>query len=1201
MTAETDLRALFRSPPREYGPIPFYWWAGDPLVRERIIWQLDQLQQQGVHQTLISYPHDPQARTSRGEPELFTPAWWDLLRWFLQECRRRGMTTGIQDYTLIEPTLQKIGRSCEGMAGGQMSCVSAKVAPRGIAVLHAETGARVIGAWAYSICSDTIHPERAVCLLDHVEGESLLWNSNVDDEQLVVLIFVRPAAFDPMHPMSGALAIEALYEPFVRECPGEVGNTFRVFFQDELSFGARMPFWSAHLDSAFQRRKGYCIGPWLAALWLDLGPLTVKARLDINDVIVAELEACYFEPVFRWHERHGTLFGHDNSGRGNMAEGRSFYGDYFRTMKWFSAPGTDDPKLHAPRAFKGLKVCSSIAHLYDRARVWNEAFHSSGWGTLPAQVLRAFAEDFAYGATVVNLHGLYYSTHGGWWEWAPPDFHFRQPYWAHCGQMNDALARLSWLLSQGVHRCDVAILYPSASLEAEPFHPSLETLVSHTAHSSDFEENNICGSAERAAFAIGKYIFDHGCDFDFVDFASIERAALRDARLEISRAVYRVVVVPSMKAIRAATLEKLACFTRAGGLVVFYGCLPIFTDSRDLSRAPILTGDMLREPGRGRPAQFIRRGLPSVLAAIEPMAALSWVDRVPGLQVLHHQIAECHLVYVVNSGSAKCNSRVHVPCNGWIEEWHPYTGRTEELRPLRRGGLFVLPFSLVAGESRVFMIGKGLRTLPRTERGFSCFETVRTLEGPWVFEVVPTLHNLYGDYRQPPSPDTLGPEVRQLRYAEEKVENDAAQWHEPDFDDCNWPVTTYSFGPRFSVVGPLAKDVDTSEAGEAKPYAFSLRWGIERDPFLTDWSSGPHGLKKKLPDEYLDFGDAEPGSRWRASATVHVVTAGEYPFTMGARCAYRAWIDGRLILEQKEALPPGRYPPWNIPHYDSVARTTRTHLDAGAHRLEIELTQPAGQRCRAYAAFEYAEERQEEGASLRGSDLALRWFRGAHTLRPSYPSDGARRALWFRCEAPPGANGARVVSRGAARTWIDGQEVAMEPVDDGSANGEYQYHLQFMPSVEGVATLALRVEAPADSMAGDALPEPIKFTCGRSLIDLGDWCERGLASYSGHGVYRKQFVLSAAEALSSVTIDLGDLAATAEIKINGSYAATLVSAPWRCDITDHVRAGENELAITIANTLANHYSVGIPTPYFFPEQCRSGLFGPVRLIIHSRA
>jgi hypothetical protein len=79
-------------------------------------------------------------------------------------------------------------------------------------------------------------------------------------------------------------------------------------------------------------------------------------------------------------------------------------------------------------------------------------------------------------------------------------------------------------------------------------------------------------------------------------------------------------------------------------------------------------------------------------------------------------------------------------------------------------------------------------------------------------------------------------------------------------------------------------------------------------------------------------------------------------------------------------------------------------------------------------------------------------------------------------------------------------------------------------------------------------------------------------------------------------LDLGDLSATAEVRVNGISAGVLSAPPWRMDVTELVQVGTNTLVIQVANTLANHYSVGIPTPYAFPHQTRSGLFGPVRLI-----
>ena len=106
-----DLRQVFQSPPATHGPVPFYWWAGEKLDRDRIAWQLDQLCEKGVRQTVVSYPHHPDGTNDPGDPKLFSPEWWDLFRWFINACRERGMTAGFQDYTLVEPILKAIGRN----------------------------------------------------------------------------------------------------------------------------------------------------------------------------------------------------------------------------------------------------------------------------------------------------------------------------------------------------------------------------------------------------------------------------------------------------------------------------------------------------------------------------------------------------------------------------------------------------------------------------------------------------------------------------------------------------------------------------------------------------------------------------------------------------------------------------------------------------------------------------------------------------------------------------------------------------------------------------------------------------------------------------------------------------------------------------------------------------------------------------------
>lgn len=1195
-STDVDYRALFLNPPATHGPIPFYWWAGEKLERERIAWQLDQLREKGVRQTVISYPHGADGKNSPGEPALFTSEWWELFRWFLGACRERGMKVGFQDYTLVEPILKSIGRETPGMQGGQMSCAAQSVAGESRVRLSAEPHSLVIGAWGYPIRHQRPQMDEWVALDEFVTGGELEWVAPAG-EWFVALIFARLNEFDPMHPDAGRLAIGKLYEPFERECPGEVGETINLFFQDELDFGCRMPFWSNQLLESFVALKQYDLLPALPALWHDMGPLTEKIRLDYADVVVRRCEQCYFQPVFQWHELHGTLFGHDNSGRGRMAEGRSFYGDYFRAMRWFSAPGCDDPKLHGPRAFKGLKVNSSIAHLYQRPRVWIEAFHSSGWGTQPAEVAAALNEDFAYGATVVNLHGLYYSTSGGWWEWAPPDFHFRQPYWKHSDAFNESITRLSWLLSQGVHRCDVAMVYPIDALDAESADPEQCGLVAHMGNETIGARGDDPITPEDTAFVIGKHLFDHACDFDFIDFESIARAEVGEGEMWAGAARYRVLVFPAMRAVRYSSLLKARDFVRAGGLVIAFGCLPKASDRagrEDAELDALLeemfgssddSSDRFQSHRSGGAGVFLRRGYARVLDVISERIERHVVSSQP-MHVLHRDLGAHDLFFVFNPSDQPISSDLRFRCEGSCEQWDATNGHMHSV-PVSDS----LNLTFAPRQAKILVFNRAGSVLPVAAEKVAAPETSETLEGLWDAMIQPTLDNRFGDFSLPASPELIGPQTRRFRFCDELTS--IPDWQAADFDDAAWQEMTFSFGPQLESAGPLSPSSDFAAIESAllehadpldwHSYCFSRRWGVESDPFLTDWRSGPHGLKGEVPREYLDFYSEIPGSVWYLRAVVVAPAAGEHVLVTGARCVYQVWLNGETVALQDQAECPGFYPPWNIPHYECEVREKRVQLREGINQLLIKLVQPAGQRTRAFVAF--------DPPAVASGVLALPWFTDPSVPRPCLLAPEQRRAILFRFSSPPGARELTFVSRGFARAWADGEEIPLELVDS-LAGGCFRYRGQ-MAAPSPAAAIALRVEAPADSHAGDALPEPVKYVCGPTQMRLGDWCAQGLATFSGTVCYSRKIHI--AESKSSIVLDLGLVSATAEVKVNGQTAAILIAPPWTCDLTPLMQLGENELTITVANTLANHYSVGIPTPYAFPHQTASGLVGPVTL------
>lgn len=117
--------------------------------------------------------------------------------------------------------------------------------------------------------------------------------------------------------------------------------------------------------------------------------------------------------------------------------------------------------------------------------------------------------------------------------------------------------RLSYILSQGYHVADVAILYPVEPVVAGYGNEAVE-----------------------AAFAAGEAIYRDGIDFDYMDYESLGRAEVRDGRLHVAGESFGVVVVPAMRAIRHSSLEKLRDFVRDGGMVINIGPLPEASERR---------------------------------------------------------------------------------------------------------------------------------------------------------------------------------------------------------------------------------------------------------------------------------------------------------------------------------------------------------------------------------------------------------------------------------------------------------------------------------------------------------------------------------------------------------------------------------------------------------------------------------------------
>lgn len=1154
-----DLERGFRTPPAGYGEVPFYWWIGDTLTREHIAWQLDMLAEKRISSLQINYCHTDTGgitygRTFRSEPGLFTPAWWELFGWFMTEASQRGMTVSLSDYTLgvgqgsyvdemlaEDPTLNgsELHFDSRELGRGERFSRSYAQKPLSLNAYRLDEQGRITGA--------------PVDLLPEIGPDGAEWQ-NPWPRALVAEVKAerRLPSLDPMHPRAGSSYVRHFFQRFEDRFPEESKTGLNFFFSDELNFNLQGNIWNDIFRGEFMRRKGYDILPQIDALFLDLGDISAKVRLDYNDVRVALSEENFFIPVYEWHQQRGLLFGCDHGGRGrDVAE----FGDYFRTQRWNQAPGCDQPMLQ--KDIIKNKVAASISHLYERQRVWLEGFHSSGWSTDAAQLTDAIFANFAMGQNLLSLHGLYYTTMGGWWEWAAPCNHFHEPYWAEMDKLLECTERLSYILSQGYHVADVAVLYPVEPVVAGYGNEAVE-----------------------AAFAAGEAIYRDGIDFDYMDYGSLARAEVRDGRLHVAGESFGVVVVPAMRAIRHASLVKLRDFVRDGGMVVNIGPLP------EASEKEGRNGKELQE----LVAEIFDGGHGRVFRIDGPAGAVPLIGRntqrdfeilTPGADsptpyVMHRRIGGRDLFAVYNVGrGVTCRFRAR----GAAELWDPWTGEKRPLRvaavtdagtdvamPLGRTDMQLIVFD-PSGEPEIGAEPAAGRVAKRIDLG-----------GEWEFRLEPLLDNRFGDYQWPGTDEKIGACIYDADY--ERLGGEGRRGRR-----------RFTFGERFMLLGALPASVDEGtvldnlppaasgvEAGGVRyvwqPYEFSWRWGVEGDYGHQGW----HGLKAEMYDDFIRLGATERAFNGMVRRAGESGMKDYYLYT-----CVEAPRDGMYDAEWGGMLPVGFYVDGQ-----RTEPAERIALKKGINEIVLH-----------YGSFGTARFALRDGAAdiapetLAEAPLRMK-FRGDRALLPFDSRKKADTRARFTFTAAPGLEALEFTAFGRKpEVRADGRKCRIGEIARRS-DGAVTYRAALARRAESPAEVSVTLTEERGYAGGAAIDGPVKLVCGRGLYTVGDWCRNdALRTYSGAAWYATDFTLDEKPA-GRVVLDLGDVVATARVLVNGHEAGLRLTPPWRFDLTEWVTPGENRIEVRVCNTTAN---VFLSSPTAYRGDTKAGILGPVRIEI----
>lgn len=944
-----QIGAQFVNPPKDFSPVPIWWWSADRLDPERLRWQLERFAEGGVFNLIVLNlaPTGPLYGSDADDPFFLTEDWWRIFEGVCEDAEELGVRLWFYDQLGFSgANLQGVVVHDDPNAAGQW-LESLEVEGEGMLELTCPAEGIPLAAATTPIAADgrslgaagvvTIQGNRAVA----ADG----------GRKRLRLVYAITRGFDYFSADACRRLLDTVHGAMERRVSRFFGKVIVGSFQDELP---SLPMWGRTFAAEFQARKGYDIVPHLPALWDSVGPEADRMRVDYHEVRAALAEEAFFRPLFDWHERHDLLCGFDQQGPARAGEPRAavqFYADYLQTHRWYTVPGSD----HHGEA----KIHSSLAHLYGRPRVWIESFHSSGWGGTLEETFDWLLPWLRAGANLYNPHAVYYSTRGGWWEWAPPSTCWRQPYWRHYSLFARAVSRLCYLLSQGDHVCDIGVVYPTTTVQA-----GMAGSVLPGAQAAHDTYLALVGSMFWNAMRPGVLDRDRR-DYDILDEDSIQRAMVAQGSLQIGAERYRAIVLPAITVLEAATAETFCRFVEDGGSLIAIGSLPSLT----VGGGAGALSDLLRLFENGRAQQIAQADdLPQALTGLPrqvdaPVPTL--LRRIGDIQVLFVPAAAPMATVQDESGSwlqvnySFDTARYQRPMRVFLrgvqsapELWDPLNGeRRSSVADVTAEGVSVeIPFDNGPAALLIWSAAQG--TAPAAAGAEAVApgseQALAVRFQPWRSEIAPTMDNRFGDFTKPNFAGSPPVQTWTFEHHAEQPGEDgllgrwfanttagtAADAWQPV--KATYAVRAWQQGarPLSELPAPLASlmgGADPLDVDGWQPVVYSPARGIDHDS-MHHHSLGPKG---HVPEEFMDFGLVQVGQGVQLRTTVWAETERSAYLAVGAPTAKSVWLNGEAVGGDR-------------PGYLWLEPVT---LRAGTNLLEIRFTVDEETVVRAYWAL----------------------------------------------------------------------------------------------------------------------------------------------------------------------------------------------------------------------------------------------------------
>jgi alpha-L-rhamnosidase len=725
-----ELLAGWLNPAHTYRPHTRWWWPGNAVTKEGIIWELDQMHQQGMGGVEIMSPWRMYAK---GNISYLSKEFVDIVKFAIEQAERRDMEVAITFGAgwkfggfWVPPThrskvltqgsvdVQGPGAFDQELPGYMPPPTSRYLKSN----FHSDAPDenQIVAVVAGKISGDRLDADSLVDLTSKVEKNHLRWGIPAGRWRLMAFRLKytgeqnattegfprRQWVVDHFSKEAVRNYCEYLGGTFYQAFGEQFGKTLDTFFCDsfEIMVLPETIHWSNAALEQFKAYKGYDLARYLPAVWWDIGELTPKIRYDVNDFLGWLGLDATFMSFIDWCGNHNV-------------EAR--IQPYFRfTNEVIQGAGmTPRPEMEVTtdRFAVVLNPRKSVAaggHLYGRGIISAESYtflHMERYRTTLEQLKGATDAFLRDGVTQFYNHGYIYSPEmqaapSRDMPWANRISHWNI-WWKHYHHLADYVSRCCFLLRQGEFAGDVLIYSPQSMV---------------------WTEKVLFGNGRRILpyGNLGKTLVADGYDFDPVNDDVLQnRAKVEKGRVKVRDLTYRFLILPRTTAVPVATLEFIRQFVLGGGVIVALDELPSASVGlkdyvRNDTRVKEIVAELFGPDGKGKahpgggrtyfladykipsyettrrnyspgphpyePTPALTAPQRSLLAALrehlEPDFVLAGNKQSNGLTFLHRRLGSDDIYFVTNLQPEASDTTVTFRVSGKVpERWDPMTGK----------------------------------------------------------------------------------------------------------------------------------------------------------------------------------------------------------------------------------------------------------------------------------------------------------------------------------------------------------------------------------------------------------------------------------------------------------------------------------------------------------------------------------------------